>query len=72
MEELSTLANKSFAMDKLTYIRDIFLFCCYTGLAYIDIKQLKPSNIAIGIDGEDWIFTSRQKTDVDNVYIRIF
>lgn len=65
MEELSTLANKSFAMDRLTYIRDIFLFCCYTGLAYIDIKQLKPSNIAIGIDGEDWIFTSRQKTDVD-------
>lgn len=65
MEELSILANKSFTMDRLTHIRDIFLFCCYTGLAYIDIKQLKHSNIAIGIDGEDWIFTSRQKTDVD-------
>lgn len=65
MDELSILANKTFAMERLSYIRDIFLFCCYTGLAYIDIKQLKPSNIGIGIDGEDWIFTARQKTDVD-------
>lgn len=65
MDELQLLTNKTFKMERLSQIRDIFLFCCYTGLAYIDVKQLKPSNIAIGIDGEDWIFTSRQKTDID-------
>ncbi|MDP1727030.1 MAG: site-specific integrase [Bacteroidota bacterium] len=65
MEEIACLANKNFAVKRLENIRDIFLFCCYTGLAYIDIKQLKRTHIQIGIDGEDWIFTTRQKTDVD-------
>jgi len=65
MEEITILADKKFNMERLEHIRDIFLFCCYTGLAYIDIKQLKRNNIQTGIDGEDWIFTSRQKTDVD-------
>lgn len=64
-EEINQLAEKQFSVERLEHVRDVFLFCCYTGLAYIDIKQLKVSNIQIGIDGEDWIFTSRQKTDVD-------
>jgi integrase len=44
-------------------VRDIFIFCCYTGLAYVDVLQLTRSEIATGIDGEKWIYTSRQKTD---------
>lgn len=44
-------------------MRDIFIFCCYTGLAYVDVLQLTRSEIATGIDGEKWIYTSRQKTD---------
>ena len=61
--ELQTLADKEFPFERLIQVRDIFLFCCFTGLAYADIKKLKRSEIAIGIDGEKWIFTSRQKTE---------
>ena len=41
----------------------MFLFCCFTGLAYVDIKKLKISEITKGVDGGLWIFTNRQKTD---------
>lgn len=62
-EELQTIATKEFVAARLNNIRDIFLFCCFTGLAYIDVKKLKRSEIATGIDGEKWIFTNRQKTE---------
>lgn len=62
-QEIQAIADKTFLSERLTQVRDIFLFCCYTGLAYADIKKLKRSEIAIGIDGEKWIFTSRQKTE---------
>jgi site-specific recombinase XerD len=62
-EDLQILSNKVFACERLSQVRDIFLFCCFTGLAYVDIKKLKRSEIALGIDGEKWIFTSRQKTE---------
>lgn len=54
-----------FHSDKsyLNKTRDIFIFACYTGLSYIDVKNLKKANIVKGIDGNDWIYTSRQKTD---------
>ena len=44
-------------------VRDIFIFSCFTGLAYIDVCNLTKSNVSIGIDGEKWIFTHRQKTE---------
>jgi len=47
----------------LSLVRDIFLFSCFTGLAYIDVKNLTKSHISLGIDGEKWIFTHRQKTE---------
>ena len=53
-------------MERLAQVRDIFLFCCYTGLAYADIKKLKRSEIGIGVDGEAWIFTTRKKTDTSS------
>lgn len=62
-EELQTLHDKEFAMERLNQVKDIFLFSCYTGLAYIDTKNLTPANIVIGIDGNKWIFTHRKKTD---------
>ena len=61
-QELFNLANKEFEIERIAQVRDIFLFSCYTGLAYIDTKNLKRSNIGVGIDGNKWIFTSRQKT----------
>jgi site-specific recombinase XerD len=63
-EELKTLTTKEFTVPRITQVRDIFLFSCYTGLAYIDIRQLTRANIATGVDGGKWIFTKRQKTDV--------
>ena len=62
-EELDTLHEKHFSIDRLNAVKDIFLFSCYTGLAYIDVFNLTPNNITIGIDGEKWIFTHRQKTE---------
>lgn len=41
-----------------------FLFSCYTGLAYADVKALKRSGIIIGVDGEQWLVSRRQKTDI--------
>lgn len=61
--ELTLLHEKHFATERLNLVKDLFLFSCYTGLAYIDLFNLTPNNISIGIDGEKWIFTHRQKTD---------
>jgi site-specific recombinase XerD len=63
-QELDALTRKEFAATRLTIVRDIFLFSCYTGLAYVDVRKLKRSEIGIGMDGEKWVFTSRQKTEV--------
>ncbi|HAI44649.1 MAG TPA: recombinase, partial [Maribacter sp.] len=47
----------------LDQVRDIFVFCCFTGLAYADVKKLTNADIVIGSDGEKWIKTRRTKTD---------
>ena len=65
-QELEKIQSKVFLTDRLNYVKDIFLFSCYTGLAYADVKKLKRSEIGLGIDGNNWIFTSRQKTDTQS------
>ena len=62
-EEIQSILNKDFKTERLSLVRDIFLFSCFTGLAYIDVKNLTKSHISFGIDGEKWIFTHRQKTE---------
>ncbi|MFA9189201.1 site-specific integrase [Flavobacterium magnesitis] len=62
-QEIETLLNKEFKIKRLETVRDFFLFSCFTGLAYIDVYNLTQSNIIIGIDGEKWISTHRQKTE---------
>ena len=62
-EELSRIYNKRFSSERLTLVKDIFIFSCYTGLAYVDVKGLKKDHIGMGIDGQKWIFKNRQKTD---------
>lgn len=62
-EEIQEISNKEFATERLSLVRDIFLFSCFTGLAYIDVKNLTKSHISLGIDGEKWVFTHRQKTE---------
>ncbi|RTY67081.1 site-specific integrase [Flavobacterium sp. LB2P53] len=62
-DEIQNILNKDFKTERLSLVRDIFLFSCFTGLAYIDVKNLTKSHISLGIDGEKWIFTHRQKTE---------
>lgn len=61
-QEIEILRTKDFKNERISQVRDIFLFSCFTGLAYIDTQQLTTQNINIGLDGNKWIFTKRQKT----------
>lgn len=63
-EEIQKIYAKKFMNTRLEQVRDIFIFCCFTGLAYIDVQQLRKDHLGIGIDGQKWIFKNRQKTDV--------
>ena len=62
--ELKAMFEYQFSAQRLNMVKDIFLFSCYTGLAYADVKKLKRSEIIIGIDGEKWMVSKRQKTDI--------
>jgi integrase len=62
--ELQRIEKKNLKIERLRFTRDLFVFSCYTGLAYIDVMQLTQENIVLGIDGEKWINTYRQKTDI--------
>lgn len=62
-KEIQNIMRKDFKNERLSVVRDIFIFSCFTGLAYIDVKNLTSAHISLGIDGEKWIFTHRQKTE---------
>jgi site-specific recombinase XerD len=62
-EELDRIEIKEFSTERLTMARDVFLFSCYTGLAYVDVGRLQHCDINLGIDGGKWIFARRQKTE---------
>lgn len=61
--ELQKIMKKKFPTKRLEQVRDLFLFSCYTGLSYVDVKELKASDIRISFDGKPWIMTHRHKTD---------
>ena len=61
-EELETLINKRFSIQRLEQVRDIFVFCCFTGLAFIDVLQLKKEHLIRDNQGALWIRKARQKT----------
>ncbi|WP_113638530.1 site-specific integrase [Nubsella zeaxanthinifaciens] len=63
LEELDRLKAKEFTIERLAVVRDVFVFCCYTGLAYADVFKLKREELVEGADGNRWIFTHRKKTD---------
>jgi len=62
-DELEILTNKENMVSRLEQVKDIFLFSCFTGLSYCDIMKLTSQDIRIGIDGLQWIFIARTKTD---------
>ncbi len=65
-EQLDVIIGKKFALKRLELVRDIFVFSCYTGLAYIDVKNLRQKHIRTSFDGNLWVMTKRQKTDVQS------
>lgn len=62
-DELNRIMAKQYVTSRLVHVRDIFIFSCYTGLSYADVKKLKKSVIAKGVDGKLWILSSREKTE---------
>ncbi len=62
-DELDRIIALKFTAERLANVRDIFVFCCYTGLAYADAQKLRRIDIVIGHDGEKWIHTERVKTE---------
>ncbi len=62
-QELLVIAEQKIKIKRLEHVRDIFLFSCYTGLSYCDVAKLTMDNVAIGVDGDRWIFTKRTKTN---------
>ena len=65
-QEIQSLMEKEFVSERLELVRDIFVFSCFSGLAYIDVKQLSKDNIVLGIGGDKWINKNRQKTDTNS------
>lgn len=63
-EELLKLQDLKLSMPRLDIVRDLFVFSCYSGLAYIDVANLTMDNIRKGVDGNLWIITQRKKTKV--------
>ena len=61
-EELAKLMTKDFILERLAQVRDVFIFCCFTGLSFSDVQKLTVKDIQIGLDGEEWIKINRQKT----------
>jgi len=62
--ELSIIESREFEISRLEQVKDMFIFSCYTGLAYIDLMKLTPHDIIKGFDGKLWISTTRKKTNV--------
>lgn len=61
-QELKAMLNKEIAITRLAQVRDIFCFCCLTGLAFTDVQQLRPEHLVADIHGKIWIRKARQKT----------
>jgi site-specific recombinase XerD len=62
MDELSKIMRKEIEIDRLSYVRDVFVFACYTGLSYADVSKLSKEHIQIRDDGKEWVIINRTKT----------
>ncbi|MDR0420436.1 MAG: tyrosine-type recombinase/integrase [Prevotellaceae bacterium] len=64
-QEIDIIIQRKFATERLERVRDIFIFSCFTGLAYIDVKNLRQSNIRTSFDDGLWVMGKREKTGVN-------
>jgi site-specific recombinase XerD len=65
-KELMKLMQHKIKSPNVEEARDVFVFCCFTGLSYIDVKRLQEENIQRSFDGQLWVMTKRQKTSVSS------
>ena len=64
-EEILKIVNKKLTIPRLSLVRDIFIFSCFTGLSYIYVANLTPEHL-VNMDDKQWIMTKRQKTNVES------
>ena len=62
LDELHRIYNKEFSLDRITVVRDVFIFASFTGLAFSDVQQLSAEHIVQDNNGNYWIRKPRQKT----------
>lgn len=65
-DEIKLLLDAKFNKKQMELIRDLYVFCCFTGLSFSDMKNLTKDNIQTSFDGKLWIMTRRQKTGVES------
>jgi integrase len=65
-EELMNFMKHTVKFPLLENVRDVFIFCCFTGLSYIDVRALREENVQRSFDGQLWIMTKRKKTNVQS------
>ena len=62
-KELAKLETQEIKLPRLQIVRDLFVFCCYSGLAYQEMASLQKKDIIEGFDGNKWISMYRKKTN---------
>lgn len=61
LDELQRIISKDFSTTRLEHVKDFFLFCCLTGMSYIDVSTLLPVHLCRDNKGQLWIHKSRVK-----------
>ena len=66
-DEILSMYHKEFTIPRLERVRDVYVFCCFTGLAFIDVSTLKEEHIVTDEFGNKWIDKDRIKTGVNSI-----
>lgn len=61
--EINKIWKKEFEIERLELVRDVFIFQCYTGLAFIDVYNLRSEHLSEDSNGNMWIVKTREKTN---------
>jgi len=70
VEELQKIIDKELPIVRTSQVKDVFLFCCFTGLAFSDVKTLKQEHFSTDKEGIMWIHKKRRKTDqMSTIYV---
>lgn len=62
MDDLNSIMDKKFTTPRLSEVRDVYVFCCYTGFAYQEVYDLTRENLVLGINSKLWLTIDRKKT----------